>query len=147
MRYFDEDYETSQYGDQVPDYDFDECPFHPDDPYWAEHYEPQYVATCPECGEGTEFEIVNNMCETCCSDKSYAELQSVRIYNGESIQTQVNKYNDILEKYGYDREYEWCSDCQRPTIHEELYVQGRDALPCETEYGCLSCEDKRYGGE
>lgn len=139
--FIDEDAYIDYCGGEYPDYGYE----HPDDAYWDD-YEPEYVATCPVCGEMSEMDLVKNMCESCRADKSYDELQSLKRNNGESIQSWVNRHNDILNKYGYPNEYEWCSKCQCPTSHQDMYVQGSDALPCETEYACVACEDKKYWG-
>lgn len=141
--FIDEDDYMQHYDGELPDYSYDE---HPDDTFWDD-YEPEYVDTCPECDEMTETPLVNNMCETCRSDKSYNEIRSLKRYNGESIQSWVNKHNDVLEKYGYPQEYEYCGKCHRPTSHQDMYVQLPDAMPGETEYACMACEDKKYRGD
>ena len=48
--------------------------------------------------------------------------------------------NNLLKEYDEILNMEYCSRCQMPTVHDELKVQGSDALPNETEPTCIRCE-------
>ena len=52
----------------------------------------------------------------------------------------VQECNDVLTTHGFDPEYFWCGECERPTSHVELEVDGVNSQKC------LACDfRKAYG--
>ena len=73
-------------------------------------------------------------------DQLLEEMNELRNRRDLSIPGWVAVCNNLLREYDEKPDMEYCSKCQIPTAHDELKVQGPDALPNETELACLRCE-------
>ena len=104
------------------------------------HQCPECLQECPNCNEYTETglqEIEGLMlCEPCRDDKSREEIEAILNTPRLNITAKVRLSNEVLTKYGFQPDLEWCSHCQKPTQHE---VFGR-LTPCEAT-PCAICDD------
>ena len=105
----------------------------------------EYV--CKECGDVSEFESTIQkfgVCEDCLNiivNEKLDEITDSRPRQHDIDKAAwVQECNDVLTTHGFEPEYLWCRECERPTSHIELEVDGVNYQEC------LACDfRKAYG--
>lgn len=94
----------------------------------------EYV--CKECGDVCEFGSTIQqfgVCEDCLNiivnEKLDAITSRPRQHSIDPV-AWVQECNDVLTTHGFDPEYLWCRECERPTSHVELEVDGVKSQEC-----------------
>ena len=106
----------------------------------------EYV--CKECGDVSELKSTLQefgVCEDCLNiivNEKLDEITGSRPRRKPDVDKAawVQECNDVLTTHGFDPEYLWCGECERPTSHVELEADGVNSQKC------LACDfRKAYG--
>lgn len=98
---------------------------------------------CKECGDVCEFESTLEgfeVCEDCSNiivNEQLHEITRRPRQHDVDRAAWVQECNDLLTEHGFEPEYLWCIECQRPTSHFELEVDGVDYQEC------LDCDNRK----
>ena len=106
----------------------------------------EYV--CKECGDVSELKSTLQefgVCEDCLNiivNEKLDEITGSRPRRKPDVDKAawVQECNDVLTTHGFDPEYLWCCECERPTSHVELEADGVNSQKC------LACDFRKASG-